>query len=181
MSCLSVFFVCFLSVFLGFNQYYPGVFMVLWVLCSGTPEGSPAVVLALKRARKRGPGLKSPPTDWEQLESEPVTSGLQDKGFSLCLWPCSLAITSTGRLGFCGFMSRGTRRLTCSGSGFKTSQKAGNSLKYHPTDWEKPGIEPATPCLQDIGLYPTPRRLFSSVMYMNSPIFINTPFHLVNL
>ena len=29
----------------------------------------------------------------------------------------------------------------------------------HPTDWEKPGIEPATPGLQDIGLSPTPRRL----------------------
>ena len=26
----------------------------------------------------------------------------------------------------------------------------------HPTDWEKPGIEPATPGLQAIGLSPTP-------------------------
>ena len=34
-----------------------------------------------------------------------------------------------------------------------------NGLKSHPTDWEKPGIEPATPGLQDIGLSPTPRRL----------------------
>ena len=25
------------------------------------------------------------------------------------------------------------------------------SLKSHPTDWEKPGIKPATPGLQDIG------------------------------
>ena len=31
----------------------------------------------------------------------------------------------------------------------------GNGLKSHPTDWEKPGIEPATPGLQDIGLFPT--------------------------
>ena len=30
-----------------------------------------------------------------------------------------------------------------------------NSLKSHPTDWEKQGIEPATPGLQDIGLSPT--------------------------
>ena len=45
-----------------------------------------------------------------------------------------------------------------SGSGFKASQKTGNGLKSHPTDWEKPGIEPATPDLQDIGLSPTPRR-----------------------
>ena len=29
-----------------------------------------------------------------------------------------------------------------------------NGLKSHPTDWEKPGIEPATPGLQDIGLSP---------------------------
>ena len=46
---------------------------------------------------------------------------------------------------------------TGSGSGFKASQKTGNGLKSHPTDWEKPGIEPATPRLQDIGLSPTPR------------------------
>ena len=31
----------------------------------------------------------------------------------------------------------------------------GLSLKSHPTDWEKPGIKPATPGLQDIGLSPT--------------------------
>ena len=34
-----------------------------------------------------------------------------------------------------------------------------HGLKSHLTDWEKPGIEPATPGLQDIGLSPTPRRL----------------------
>ena len=50
---------------------------------------------------------------------------------------------------------------TGSGSGFKASQKMGNGLKSHPTDWEKPGIEPATPGLQDIGLSPTPRWLLS--------------------
>ena len=27
-----------------------------------------------------------------------------------------------------------------------------NGLKSHPTDWEKPGIEPATPGLQGIAL-----------------------------
>ena len=31
-------------------------------------------------------------------------------------------------------------------------------LKSHLTDWEKPGIEPATPFLKDIGLSPTPLR-----------------------
>ena len=44
---------------------------------------------------------------------------------------------------------------TGSGSGLKASQKTGNGLKSHLTDREKPGIEPATPGLQDIGLSPT--------------------------
>ena len=41
----------------------------------------------------------------------------------------------------------------------KRLRRWGNSLKSHPTYWEKPGIEPVTPGLQDIGLSPTPRRL----------------------
>ena len=41
----------------------------------------------------------------------------------------------------------------------KRLRRWGNSLKSHPADWEKPGIKPATPGLQDIGLSPTPRRL----------------------
>ena len=40
---------------------------------------------------------------------------------------------------------------TGSGSGFKASQKTDHGFKSHPTDWEKPGIEPATPGLQGIG------------------------------
>ena len=43
----------------------------------------------------------------------------------------------------------------------KRLRRRGNGLKSHPTDWEKPGIEPATPGLQDIGLSPTPRRLWT--------------------
>ena len=48
-----------------------------------------------------------------------------------CLWPCSLAITITGRVGswFCFFLSRSTGRLTSSSSGFKASQKMGPRLK----------------------------------------------------
>ena len=41
----------------------------------------------------------------------------------------------------------------------KRLRRQGNGLRSHPTDWEKPGIEPATPGLQDIGLSPTPCRL----------------------
>ena len=36
----------------------------------------------------------------------------------------------------------------------KRLRRRGNDLKSHPTDWEKPGIEPVTPGLQDIGLSP---------------------------
>ena len=57
---------------------------------------------------------------------------------------------------------------TGSGSGFKASQKTGNGLKSHPTDWEKPGNEPASPGLQDIGLSPTPRWLLFKLTLENS-------------
>ena len=41
----------------------------------------------------------------------------------------------------------------------KCLRRRGHGLRSHPKDREKPGIEPATPGLQDIGLSPTPRRL----------------------
>ena len=44
----------------------------------------------------------------------------------------------------------------------KRLRRRGYGLKSHPTDWEKPGIEPAIPGLQDIGLSPTPRRILNS-------------------
>ena len=37
---------------------------------------------------------------------------------------------------------------TSSSSDFKASQKTGRRLKPHPTDREKPGLEPAIPDLQ---------------------------------
>ena len=49
-----------------------------------------------------------------------------------------------------------------------------NGLKSHPTDWEKPGIEPATPGLQDIGLSPTPRRLLFS-----NPVDLFSVYHAI--
>ena len=45
------------------------------VLCPGTPKAQPAVVLVLKRLRRRGNGLKSHPTDWEKPGIEPATPG----------------------------------------------------------------------------------------------------------
>ena len=48
----------------------------------------------------------------------------------------------------------------------KRLRRRGNSLKSHPTDWEKPGIEPVIPGLQDIGLSPTPRGTLHFCSYM---------------
>ena len=78
-----------------------------------------------------------------------------------CLWPCSLAVPVLAGWVY-GFVVGAPEGSTDSGSGFKASQKTGYGLKSHPTDWEKPGIEPAIPGLQDIGLSPTPRRILNS-------------------
>ena len=53
----------------------------LWFYVQELPKAQPAVVLVLKRLRKRGKGLKSHPTDWEKPGIEPATPGLQRKGF----------------------------------------------------------------------------------------------------
>ena len=76
------------------------------------------------------------------------------------LWPCCLAITSTGRVGlrFLWFYVQEHRKAQLLVVLIlKHLRRGGHSLKSHLTDWEKPGIEPATPGLQDIGLSPTPQ------------------------
>ena len=79
-----------------------------------------------------------------------------------------LGCTSTGRVGL-GFMWFYVQELPKAQPAvvlvLKRLRRRGNGLKSHPTDWEKPGIEPATPGLQDIGLSPTPRRLLLTGMY----------------
>ena len=50
----------------------------------------------------------------------------------------------------------------------KRLRRRGYGLKSHLTDWEKQGIETATPGLQDIGLSPTPRRRHNSHFEMKS-------------
>ena len=77
-SLFLVLLVLAVDVFLGYNQYWPGGFIVLCFLCPGAP-----VVLTLMRLRRRGHGLKSHPTDWEKLGIERATPGLQD----ICLSP----------------------------------------------------------------------------------------------
>ena len=39
-------------------QYWPGGFMLFVVLCPGTPRAQPAVVMVLKRLRRRGKWLE---------------------------------------------------------------------------------------------------------------------------
>ena len=72
---------------------------------------------------------------------------------------------------------------TSSVSGLKASQKMGPWFKVskgskirnrynqvpHPTDLEKPGIEPETPGLQDIGLSPSPRNYTLKRGYKRPP------------
>ena len=73
-----------------------------------------------------------------------------------------LGCTSTGRVGLCFlwfFVQELQKAQPVVVLVLKRLRRRGNGLKSHPTDWEKPGVEPATPGLQDIGLSPTPRRL----------------------
>ena len=53
----------------------------------------------------------------------------------------------------------------------KRLRRRDNSLKSHPTDWEKPGIEAVTPGLQDIGLSPTPTEFKVNSYFLLSFIF----------
>ena len=100
-------------------QYWPVGLCFLWFYVQELPKAQPAVVLVLKRLRRRGNGLKSHPTDWEKPGIEPATPGLQDIGlsptprFSFFLWPCSLAVPVLAGwvYAFCGSVSRNSRRL----------------------------------------------------------------------
>ena len=46
------------AVFIGYNQYWPGGCMVLWILCPGAPEGSTVSGSDFKSSQKTGPWLK---------------------------------------------------------------------------------------------------------------------------
>ena len=73
-----------------------------------------------------------------------------------------LGCTSTGRVDLCFlwfYVQELPKAQLVVVLVLKRLRRRDNGLKSHPTDWEKPGIEPATPGLQDIGLSPTPRRL----------------------
>ena len=70
-----------------------------------------------------------------------------------------LGCNSTGQVGLCFlwfFVQELRKAQPAVVLVLKRLRRRGNGLKTHPTDWEKPGIESATPGLQDIGLSPTP-------------------------
>ena len=80
-----------------------------------------------------------------------------------------LGCTSTGLVGLCFlwfFVQELPKAQPAVVLVLKRLRRRGNGLKSHPTDWERPGIEPATPGLQDICLSPTPRRLLSYILLL---------------
>ena len=75
-------FLLFVAVFLGYSQYWPGGFMVLWLNVQEHPKAQLAVVLILKLLRRRGHSLKPQWTDWGKPGIEPTDPGLQGIGLS---------------------------------------------------------------------------------------------------
>ena len=63
----------FVAVFLGCTSTGQVGLCFLWFYDQELPKAQPAVVLVLKRLRRRGNGLNSHPTDWEKTGIEPAT------------------------------------------------------------------------------------------------------------
>ena len=104
-----LFFFFFVAVFLGCTSTGRAGLWFLLFYVQEHPKAQPAVVLVLKRLRRRSNGLKSHPTDWEKPGIEPATPGL----LQFFLWPCSLAVPVLAGwvYAFCGSLSRNSRRL----------------------------------------------------------------------
>ena len=95
----------FVAVFLGYTSTGRVGFGFLWFYVQELPKAQPAVVLVLKRLRRRDNGLKSHPTDWEKPGIEPATPGLQDIGLSptpgfgrICIYLNSCAYISCTKI-----------------------------------------------------------------------------------
>ena len=114
---------------------------LLWFFVQELLEAQPAVVLVLKRLRRRG--------KWLEVSSDRLGE------LGILFVAVFLGCTSTGRvdLGFMWFyVQEFPKAQLAVVLVLKRLRRRGNGLKSHPTDWEKPGIKPATPGLRDIGL-----------------------------
>ena len=139
-----------MAVFLGYNQYWPGEFMVLCFYVQEHPKAQSAVVLVLKHLRRRGHCLKSHPTDWERPGIEPAIPGLQDRFISYTLIVLAVPVLA-GWVYACCELPKVQPAVVLV---LKRLRRRGNGLKSHPTDWGKPGIEPATPLVYKTEVYP---------------------------
>ena len=74
----------------------------MWFYVQELRMAQPAVVLVLKRLRRRGNGFKTHPTNWEKPGIEPATSDLQDIGLSPFTTAASLLIVSLMAILFSG-------------------------------------------------------------------------------
>ena len=136
-----------MAVFLGCTSTGRVGLCFLWFFVQELLEAQPAVVLVLKRLRRRG--------KWLEVSSNRLGE------LGIIFVAVFLGCTSTGQVDLCFlwfYVQELPKAQLVVVLVLKRLRRRGNGLKSHPTDWEKPGIEPATPGLQDIGLSPTPRR-----------------------
>ena len=140
--------------------------MLFVVLCPGTPEGSTGSGSGFKASQKTGQRLKVSSDRLGEAGNRtcdpwftrhrfiPYTTA----AFYIVFVAVFLSCTSTGRMGLClrwFYVQELPKAQPAVVLVLKRLRRRGNGLKSHPIDWEKPGIEPATPGLQDIGLSPT--------------------------
>ena len=143
---------------MGRNQYWAGrVYDLCVYYMTGTPEGS------TKSSFMEKPGIEPATTGLQGIELIHYTTGALGRysivTCKLLFEAVFLGCTSTGRVGLCFlwfFVQELPKAQPAVVLVLKRLRRRGNSLKSHPTDWEKPGIKLATPGLQDIGLSPTP-------------------------
>ena len=62
--------------FLGYDQYRPGGFVLFVVLCPAASEGSTGSGSGFKGSQKTRHSFKTHLTDWEILRIEPAIPGL---------------------------------------------------------------------------------------------------------
>ena len=115
-----------------------------WFFVQELLEAQPAMVLVLKRLRRRG--------KWLEVSSDRLGE------LGICLWPCSLAVPvlASGFMLFVVLCPGTPEGSTGSGSGFKESQKRGQRLKVSSDRLGEAGNRTCDPWFVFVTL-PTPR------------------------